>query len=118
MVMSFEKQPAMSLVLSLLLFLSVSSCSIEDKKPTEEGKSELVQSEKWWKKLPRPVYDGLERLEATEDWFEVYKITEDTYAIYEPYQFDEAISYLALGEEKAALIDTGTGLGDIQKIVD
>jgi glyoxylase-like metal-dependent hydrolase (beta-lactamase superfamily II) len=104
------------LILGLLLVLAVTGCSLEDQKPAEEGKSELVQPEKWWKALPRPVYAGLEKIPTGEAWFEVYKITADTYAIYEPYQFDEAISYLALGEEKATLIDTGTGLGNIKKV--
>lgn len=111
-----KKQVAVLILCLVFIFLSL-SCTIEDKKPAEEEKSELVQSEKWWKKLPRPVYAGLERIQTAEDWFEVYKIAVNTYAIYEPYQFDEAISYLALGEQKAALIDTGTGLGNIKKVV-
>lgn len=117
MTISLEKKLAKYLALGLLLLVSVASCSIEDKKPAEEAKSELVQPEKWWKKLPRPVYAKLEKIQTGDDWFEVYKITEDTYALYEPYQFDEAISYLALGDEDAALIDTGTGLGNIKRVV-
>ncbi|MFC2164855.1 MBL fold metallo-hydrolase [Acidobacteriota bacterium] len=107
----------MALIFCLVFIFFLMSCSLEDKKLAEEGKSELVQSEEWWKKLPRPVYAELERIPTSEDWFEVYKITDDTYAIYEPYQFDEAISYLVLGNEKAALIDTGTGLGNIKTLV-
>jgi len=53
-----------------------------------------------------------------DDWFEVYTLTETVYAIYEPGQFEEVISYLVLGERKAVLIDTGNGIGDIKKIVD
>jgi len=66
---------------------------------------------------PRPIYANLEKVETDQIWYEVYKLTEDTYAIYEPFQFEEAICYLAIGNEKGVLIDTGTGLGDLKRLV-
>lgn len=36
-------------------------------------------------------------METGQEWYEVYRILEDTYAIYEPFQFEEAISYLVTG---------------------
>jgi glyoxylase-like metal-dependent hydrolase (beta-lactamase superfamily II) len=71
----------------------------------------------WWEDLPRPVYATLEAVETKQDWYEVYKLKDGTYALYEPYQFDESISYLLIGEEKAVVIDTGTGLGDMKSLV-
>ena len=56
-------------------------------------------------------------METSQEWFEVYKLLEATYAIYEPYQFEEAISYLVIGKEKAVVIDTGTGIGDLEQVV-
>jgi len=106
----------MVIISGLVIGLFFSNCSIEDTKPAQKRTSALVQSIKWWKKLPRAVYIGLEKVQTGEDWYEVYRIANGTYAIYEPYQFDEAISYLVLGEKKAALIDTGTGLGNIQRV--
>jgi glyoxylase-like metal-dependent hydrolase (beta-lactamase superfamily II) len=50
-------------------------------------------------------------------WFDVYKLTEGTYAIYEPNQFEEAMSYLVLGNDRAVLIDSGNGIGDIKQVV-
>jgi len=41
----------------------------------------------------------------------------DVFAIYEPYQWQEVISYLILGREKALLFDTGNGIGKISEIV-
>lgn len=82
-----------------------------------EKPSELVQPENWWEKLPRPVYATLENVGTFQSWFEVYKLTEGTYAIYEPYQFEEAISYLVLGKERGIIIDTGTGIGDLKQVV-
>jgi glyoxylase-like metal-dependent hydrolase (beta-lactamase superfamily II) len=80
--------------------------------------SRLVQPEKWWEVHPRPVYSGLEKVGVFQDWFDVYRLAEGTFAIYEPNQFEEALSYLVLGDEKAALIDTGTGIGDIRRVVE
>ncbi|MFC1728936.1 MBL fold metallo-hydrolase [candidate division KSB1 bacterium] len=80
--------------------------------------SELVQSSDWWAKLPRPGYADLRKAETSQWWFEVYSLPADVYAIYEPYQFEEAISYLVLGNDRAILIDTGTGIGDLRKVVE
>lgn len=80
-------------------------------------RSEIIQPQKWWEKLPRPVYSSLERIKIGQGWYEVYKLTEDTFAIYEPYQFEEAISYLVIGKDEGILIDTGTGIGNLKKLV-
>lgn len=78
--------------------------------------TDVVKPAQWWKALPRPVYTQLKRLESNQPWFEVYKIEPEIYVFYEPGQFEEAISYLVLGKEKAALIDTGCGIGDIRAL--
>jgi len=71
----------------------------------------------WCKPLPRPEYKTLKRVQVSDPWFEVYKVAADTYAIYEPHQSEEVISYLILGKEKVALFDTGMGISDIRKVV-
>src|SRR5678815_5482328 len=38
------------------------------------------------------------------------------FAIYEPHQAEEVISYLILGTRQAMLFDTGMGISDIQKV--
>jgi len=81
-------------------------------------KSELIQPVNWWEKLPRPVYANLKKVNTYQSWFEVYELIENTYAIYEPYQFEEAVGYLLIGTEKAIIIDTGTGIGDLKKVID
>ena len=78
----------------------------------------IIVPKKWYEKLPREAWNSYEKIDQPDDWFEVYKLTETVYAIYEPGQFEEVISYLVLGEKKAALIDTGNGIGDIKKIVE
>ena len=71
----------------------------------------------WCKALPRPEYKNLERVLANEPWFEVYKVAPGTFAIYEPHQAEETISYLIVGPKQALLFDTGMGIGNIRKVV-
>lgn len=68
--------------------------------------------------VPRSQYAALERVEVADDWFEVYRVAPAVYAIHEPFQFQEVISYLILGEEGALLFDTGMGIGRIRTVVD
>ncbi len=101
----------------LLMNFSLVTCKGNQAKGKEDQISEIIQPNKWWEKLPRPIYATLERITTGQEWYEVYKLTEGTYAIYEPVQFEEAISYLVLGKEKGVVIDTGTGIGDLKKVV-
>lgn len=84
---------------------------------TPERASELVQPRNWWDVLPRSVYATLEKVGEFQDWFQVYKLPDGTFAIYEGYQFEEALMYLVIGTERAALIDTGTGIGRLDEVV-
>jgi hypothetical protein len=60
-----------------------------------EDRSVLV-ADKWWSKLPRPAYKNLKRVPISSEWFEVYLVGRDTYVIYEPGQYEEAISTLVM----------------------
>src|SRR5271165_54257 len=71
----------------------------------------------WCKPLPRPEYKSLERVLADEPWFEVYKVAPGVYAIYEPHQAEEVISYLIVGHKQALLFDTGMGIANIRNVV-
>ena len=53
-----------------------------------------------------------------QSWFEVYKVSKGTFSIHEPGHWDGAISYLIEGRNKAVLLDTGMGFGDIKKIIE
>ena len=66
--------------------------------------------------LPRPEYKTLERVPVTDPWFEVYQVVPQVFAIYEPHQAEETISYLIVGEKQALLFDTGMGISDIRKV--
>ena len=71
----------------------------------------------WCKPLPRPEYKALERVLANEPWFEVYKVAPAVFAIYEPHQAEETISYLIVGHKQAVLFDTGMGIDNIRNVV-
>jgi glyoxylase-like metal-dependent hydrolase (beta-lactamase superfamily II) len=70
----------------------------------------------WCRPLPRPEYKPIERVQVSDPWFEVYKPAPGVFAIYEPHQSEEVISYLIVGQKKALLFDTGMGISDIKKV--
>ncbi len=53
-----------------------------------------------------------------KDWFEVTKIDSTTFAISETKHWEKTNCYLLIGEEKACLIDSGTGIANIKAITD
>lgn len=96
-------------ILISLLFIVISGC--QNKPSPAESMSEFCQ------KLPRPEYAQLKRVEYKSDWFELYDVAPGVTAIYEPFQWQEAISYLIQGDEKALLFDSGNGIADMAKLV-
>lgn len=103
-----------------LLCLVLSSCG--EPAPEPPGDNEQVtgrgaERDNWWDSLPRPEWSAYERIEQDQDWFEVYRLDDDIYAIYEPGQFEEVISFLIVGTERALLFDTGLGIGDMRRVV-
>jgi glyoxylase-like metal-dependent hydrolase (beta-lactamase superfamily II) len=74
-----------------------------------------IEGPNWCNALPRPEYKSLKRVATSDPWFEVYKPATGVYAIYEPHQAEETISYLVVGNKRALLFDTGMGISDIKK---
>jgi glyoxylase-like metal-dependent hydrolase (beta-lactamase superfamily II) len=70
----------------------------------------------WCRALPRPEYKALQRVLPDDPWFEVYKVAPGVFAIYEPHQAEEVISYLIVGHKQAVLFDTGMGISDIRRV--
>ncbi len=68
-----------------------------------------------WDKKPRPEWKQFEKIEQSQEWFEVYRVLPGVFAIYEPGHYENVISYLIAGSERALLFDTGLGIGDIRK---
>ncbi|HLK34763.1 MAG TPA: MBL fold metallo-hydrolase [Terriglobales bacterium] len=72
----------------------------------------------WCRALPRPQYKTLKRVPVADPWYEVYQVAPAVFAIYEPHQAEETISYLILGNKRALLFDTGMGISDLKKVTD
>lgn len=53
-----------------------------------------------------------------QGWFDVEEVEPGIFRIDEPLHFEWVKSYLIVGRERAALIDTGTGVGDIRAVVE
>ena len=70
----------------------------------------------WCRALPRQEYKSLQHMLPDEPWFEIYKVAPGVFAIYEPHQAEEVISYLIVGQKQAVLFDTGMDIGDIRKV--
>jgi glyoxylase-like metal-dependent hydrolase (beta-lactamase superfamily II) len=98
-----------SALCTLIFICSISTSSTPAQTQTEKPE--------WCKPLRRPEYAQLKRLLPEDPWFEVYKVAPGTFAIYEPHQSEEVISYLIVGQKQALLFDTGMGIANIRKIV-
>ena len=80
--------------------------------------TDVIMPDNWYDALPRKQYDSFIRLRSADPWFSVFKISNNIIAIYEDKHFQEVICYLITGSEKALLIDTGLGIGNIKAVVD
>jgi glyoxylase-like metal-dependent hydrolase (beta-lactamase superfamily II) len=96
---------------------------VAEEASTRSAANEQVQNrgagkDNWWDNLPRPEWSAFERIDQDQDWFEVYRIADGVFAIYESGQFEEVISFLVTGDERALLFDTGLGIGDMKRVVE
>ncbi|MGI9234361.1 MAG: MBL fold metallo-hydrolase [Woeseiaceae bacterium] len=109
-----------TLVTGLAGFVILSGCAGNEDDTAEPSATYASAAElgSFCARLPRAAYAQFEKHVASNDWFEVYEVEADVFAIYEPFQWQEVISYLIVGTETAVLFDTGNGIGDIKAIVD
>jgi glyoxylase-like metal-dependent hydrolase (beta-lactamase superfamily II) len=70
----------------------------------------------WCAQSPNPKWKALRRIPLSGTWFEVYEAAPHVFAIYEPRQSEATIGYLIVGSNRAALFDTGMGIGDLKKL--
>jgi glyoxylase-like metal-dependent hydrolase (beta-lactamase superfamily II) len=103
-------------MVKILLQLVLTAVVVYLPPATAQRKAEPLRPE-WCRQLPRPEYTNLERVVLDDPWFEVYRVRPGVFAIYEPHQFEEVISYLVLGDKRALLFDTGLGVGRISGVV-
>ena len=60
----------------------------------------------------------MEKVETSQTWYDVYRLHDWLYAIYEGGQYDEALMYLVIGDERAVVVDGGTGIGRLDLLVE
>ena len=105
------------------LTLPLHGCGSGELAPRSPPENLLVENrgagkDHWWQELPRPGWQGYQVVDVASDWFEVYAVDDGVFAIYEPGQFEEVISFLIVGAERALLFDTGLGIGSIRDVVE
>ena len=104
----------MRYIQSLIAILVLGGCGSEQGAPYEgtDFFAEICEG------LPRAANSALPLSDASDDWFQVYESAEGVYSIVEPNQFQETVSHLILGDERAVLFDTGLGLFPIRPVVE
>jgi len=117
--MALEFQIEARRVLAALVALPLlASLLVPGFAPVATAQTQVTYSAEWCRKLPRPEYKALERVPVRSEWFEVYRIRPGVFALYEPHQAEEVISYLIVGSRQALLFDTGMGISSIRGVVE
>jgi len=63
----------------------------------------------------RAAYSNFKSISVSGDWFEGYQVAANLFVFYEPRHYEETIVNLLIGDERAALIDTGCGIGNLRE---
>jgi glyoxylase-like metal-dependent hydrolase (beta-lactamase superfamily II) len=95
-----------TLFASIILTLAFSGCS-----------PRTADTTSWCSQSLRPEFSKYVEIPTQQPWFKVYPVGNGVYAIAEPYNFQEVISYLIVGSERNILFDTGMGMGKISEVV-
>lgn len=100
----------------LLTALVATACRPAEPRPSAAPAS-LITAE-WCTRLPRAENLAFERVSEVSRWFDVRQVGAGVFALIEPRQFQETISYLILGSDRALLLDTGLGLVPIRPVIE
>ncbi len=74
-------------------------------------------TDNWNEALPQSVWSNFKEVSISDDWFKIYEIAANLVVFYEPRHYEQTLVNLIIGRERAALIDTGCGIGDLRKAV-
>jgi len=74
-------------------------------------------TENWCDQSVRPEFNHFKEIHTQSNWFKVYEVGKGVYAIAEPFNYQEVISYLVTGSERNILFDTGMGMDRISDVV-
>jgi glyoxylase-like metal-dependent hydrolase (beta-lactamase superfamily II) len=76
-----------------------------------------ASAESWCDAPPPPGLASLETADVADDWFKVYSVARNVFAISEPRQAESVTSFLIVGSKQAVLFDSGLGVGRISGVV-
>jgi len=107
MLVSTAKWPSINILIALIL---VAGCDRADEELSVDNYS--------CDSVPRPENSKMQLSRFSDDWYQVYEAAGGVYSIVEPYQLQETISHLIVGEDRALLFDTGIGLLSIKAVVE
>lgn len=113
--------PLSTKVLTLLALLATMTRAGEPApEPTSAAATPpaIASLQGWCAEVPRAANTALAPAPVASDWFQVVEAAKGVYAFIEPYQFQEAVSYLILGTQRALLFDTGTGMVPLRPLVE
>src|SRR5271166_3219296 len=63
------------------------------------------------------AFEHYKKLDVSDGWFDVYQLPGSVYAMYEPRQEQQVLSYLIVGGKRALLFDSGLGIGRLGQVV-
>lgn len=81
------------------------------------GCQQQEKTKSWCDQTIRKEFSSFQEVVTQNNWFKVYEVGEGVYAIAEPFNYQEVISYLILGSERNILFDTGMGMDRISEVV-
>ena len=74
-------------------------------------------TDNWNEAGPQSAWFNFKQIPISSDWFQVYEIAANLFVFYEPRHYEQTLVSLIIGQDRAALIDTGCGIGDLRKAV-
>lgn len=115
--------------LGLPCLLGVSGCAQGDQSGDNVREDVQIQAtaqapddseESWYADLPYESWSKFPQVDVADvsEWFEVYELPSQVYAIYDSSQWELNICYLIIGSDRALLVDTSMGLSSIKAVTD
>lgn len=102
------------LAIASVLALSLSACEAEPA-PDSSAQSKAAPPDS---SALKEILDNARRVPNHTGWFEILKLPNDVYALWEPGHTEKVNSFLILGETRDLLYDTGMGIGNIRMAID
>ncbi len=94
-------------ILTMLLAACADSETTAQTSTSSEGTSSVAE-----------LVDAAQRIENSTGWFEILKLPNNVYALWEPGHVEKVNSFFVLGSDRDLLYDTGMGIARISQAID